>query len=209
VSVDPVGGSVGSSQSWNRYSYVKNSPLMLVDPNGEDDIEFGDQNAEANTGDAIVIKDARGGVHTATYSNLGTGGELMGYENTHNRNANLEAYSDVAKARRPDNTGQEHHLVDLTASHVNGKPNPYSPENGAVLLGVVRADRLVTTDELAKGAKETPMYYADDDMKQCSDFTGELAKNTGYGFIDLKGDRSDTTPFEEAIERQQEKTEDQ
>ena len=35
LSVDPVGGSVGSSQSWNRYAYVLNSPLNFVDPYGE------------------------------------------------------------------------------------------------------------------------------------------------------------------------------
>jgi hypothetical protein len=36
LSVDPVGGDVGSSQSWNRYTYVLNNPLVLIDPNGED-----------------------------------------------------------------------------------------------------------------------------------------------------------------------------
>jgi hypothetical protein len=34
VSVDPVGGVVGSSQSWNRYSYVNNNPIVLIDPTG-------------------------------------------------------------------------------------------------------------------------------------------------------------------------------
>jgi RHS repeat-associated protein len=34
LSVDPIGGSVGSSQSWNRYSYVRNNPLLLFDPDG-------------------------------------------------------------------------------------------------------------------------------------------------------------------------------
>lgn len=34
VSVDPVGGSAGSSQSWNRHSYVLNNPVVLVDPRG-------------------------------------------------------------------------------------------------------------------------------------------------------------------------------
>jgi RHS repeat-associated protein len=35
LSVDPVGGTVGVSQSWNRYSYVYNNPLKSIDPNGE------------------------------------------------------------------------------------------------------------------------------------------------------------------------------
>ena len=34
LSVDSVGGEVGSSQSWNRYSYVNNNPLNLIDPDG-------------------------------------------------------------------------------------------------------------------------------------------------------------------------------
>jgi RHS repeat-associated protein len=38
VSVDPVGGKVGSSQSWNRYSYVLNNPVKLVDPDGEQEV---------------------------------------------------------------------------------------------------------------------------------------------------------------------------
>lgn len=35
MSVDPIGGKVGSSQSWNRYSYVSNNPLAFNDPDGE------------------------------------------------------------------------------------------------------------------------------------------------------------------------------
>ena len=34
LSLDPVGGEVGSSQSWNRYSYVLNNPVRLIDPSG-------------------------------------------------------------------------------------------------------------------------------------------------------------------------------
>jgi hypothetical protein len=31
-----MGGTVGSSQIWNRYSYVRNKPLNCFDPNGRD-----------------------------------------------------------------------------------------------------------------------------------------------------------------------------
>jgi len=34
MEVDVVGSRVGSPQSWNRYSYVNNNPLRLIDPNG-------------------------------------------------------------------------------------------------------------------------------------------------------------------------------
>ncbi len=34
MSVDPVRGKVGSSQSWNRYSYVDGNPLRFFDPDG-------------------------------------------------------------------------------------------------------------------------------------------------------------------------------
>ena len=36
LSVDPVGGEVGSSQSWNRYTYVLNNPIGTVDPDGRE-----------------------------------------------------------------------------------------------------------------------------------------------------------------------------
>ena len=34
MSVDPVGGSIGSSQSWNRYAYVRGNPISSTDPTG-------------------------------------------------------------------------------------------------------------------------------------------------------------------------------
>jgi RHS repeat-associated protein len=37
LSVDPVLGEVGSSQGWNRYSYVQNRPTVANDPTGKDD----------------------------------------------------------------------------------------------------------------------------------------------------------------------------
>jgi RHS repeat-associated protein len=36
LSVDPVEGKLGTSQNWNRYSYVLNNPMIYIDPNGLD-----------------------------------------------------------------------------------------------------------------------------------------------------------------------------
>jgi len=36
LSNDPVGGNVEASQSWNRYSYTLNNPLIFVDPDGRE-----------------------------------------------------------------------------------------------------------------------------------------------------------------------------
>ena len=37
LSVDPIrSGRVGSSQSWNRYSYSLNNPIVFLDPNGKE-----------------------------------------------------------------------------------------------------------------------------------------------------------------------------
>ncbi|MCH9646649.1 MAG: hypothetical protein K0U98_00345 [Deltaproteobacteria bacterium] len=40
ASVDPVSGSVGESQSWNRYTYVRNNPIRSLDPDGRLTLEF-------------------------------------------------------------------------------------------------------------------------------------------------------------------------
>jgi RHS repeat-associated protein len=37
TSIDPVGGEVGLSQSWNRYAYVKGNPVNAVDPDARID----------------------------------------------------------------------------------------------------------------------------------------------------------------------------
>ena len=37
LSADPVMGNPLSTQRWNKYAYVENSPMRLVDPSGYDD----------------------------------------------------------------------------------------------------------------------------------------------------------------------------
>ncbi len=46
LSIDPVGGNVGSSQSWNRYSYVWGNPVNLIDPYGELQVKLGQHTDE-------------------------------------------------------------------------------------------------------------------------------------------------------------------
>jgi len=44
MSVDPIGGSIGSSQSWNRYAYVGGNPIKSTDPTGMLTNEYGGPN---------------------------------------------------------------------------------------------------------------------------------------------------------------------
>jgi RHS repeat-associated protein len=40
LSTDPMGGTPGAPQSWNRYSYVMNNPMKFIDPNGAEVMVF-------------------------------------------------------------------------------------------------------------------------------------------------------------------------
>ena len=40
LSADPISGLLCEPQSWNRYSYVSNRPLTLIDPSGFDGVEL-------------------------------------------------------------------------------------------------------------------------------------------------------------------------
>jgi uncharacterized protein RhaS with RHS repeats len=95
LSVDPVGGSVGRSQSWNRYSYVLNNPIRALDPNGQDFWDFTNGVANgfgstmlANAGrqkpvnsDAAIgqaVGDAAGAIVGVVEVFVGTGGDIGG-----------------------------------------------------------------------------------------------------------------------------------
>jgi len=50
-SLDPLAGSIGDPQSLNRYSYVRNMPVMLVDPAGADPICYAVADNEPDSAD--------------------------------------------------------------------------------------------------------------------------------------------------------------
>jgi len=62
LSVDPVGGAIGSSQSWNRYAYVRGNPINSTDPTGMLTNQYGgpgDQTVNvANAGTTETVWDA-------------------------------------------------------------------------------------------------------------------------------------------------------
>jgi RHS repeat-associated protein len=81
TAVDTVGGSVESSQSWNRYSYAVNNPMKFTDPTGEykEDVHRGLTTVLAlavgfDVQDAIAIAAANQGVdddpRTSSFSGL-------------------------------------------------------------------------------------------------------------------------------------------
>jgi len=67
-SVDPIGGTPGRPQSWNRYAYVMGDPVNLIDPYG---LEIGDF-----TLDYIAPDHHGGSLVTATFYSLDLWGAL-------------------------------------------------------------------------------------------------------------------------------------
>ncbi len=173
----------GYDSSWNRYSYVLNNPLRFVDPFGEEVLQWdASTTAEVKGGDVLLIgakpspgKEPTVG-HAATYQGQGKNGSIMGYESTAYRNEDPSKYSETWQKTLTDNTGDKHPLVDLTQAKVSGTPNPFSPDNGAVLMGVVPSGKEVTPAALARAAARTTEFYG---ANQCYDFTWNLSKNAG------------------------------
>jgi len=172
----------GNDSSWNRYAYALDNPLRYLDPDGLDEIQWDEKTtAEVYTGDVLVIgeKNSDGGAtatHVATYQQVGSGGKPLGYEHTSARNTDLSNFPTMDQTTNPDNTGARHELVDLTQETVNAELNPYSPANGAILMGVVPANASVSPRDLAVAAGTMNSFYG---AQQCIDFAWRLNMAAG------------------------------
>ena len=107
--MDSEPGKSEDTGSWNRYVYSANNPILMVDPDGNDEVKFGNQIIEIYTGEVLVLGDKnRIPMHTSTYSHQGPGGEPMGYENIPARNADLSDMPAKTQGNKfPDNTKAE------------------------------------------------------------------------------------------------------
>ena len=143
---------------------------------GEELIAFGKLKVRVKIGDVLIIRSRKGGFHTATFAGLGENGEIFVFDNTDDRNRKI---LDNMEKSNPDNRGNVHEKHDITAPTANGKENPYSPENAAVLAGIHRAASSITLEELEGAAKELKMYY-NFDGSQCYDYSRALEAATGY-----------------------------
>lgn len=142
-------------------------------------ITFGKQRLRVKVGDVLIMMGKGGGLHTFTFAGVGAKGEILVFDNTRDRNENI---ANNLKARNPDNRGNVHEMHDITAPTVNGKENPYSPENGAKILGQHRASSEVTLKQLEEAADKLKVYYSPDGS-QCYNYSRDLAKASGVTLI--------------------------
>ncbi len=193
--------ALASPQAWNRYAYARNSPLSFLDPNGLDDIHFGGQTVTVDPGGVLYIRSVKSGDHVATYVRSGSNGEIIVVDNTSRRNANFTTINDPGararhQAKNPDNTGNKHLPHDLKAT-VNGKPNPFSPDAGARVVGVIAPTKSVSGAAVVTAAANIQMFH--DGRDQCTTFVTAVAKEAGYKLKDLSGGDSLTEFAKAAI----------
>ncbi|HYI08174.1 MAG TPA: RHS repeat-associated core domain-containing protein [Thermoanaerobaculia bacterium] len=191
--------AVALPQKWNRYAYARNSPLNFFDPDGFDEIRWGKQKVTVNPGEVLVIQSAKGGHHVATYVQSGKKGEIIVLDSTNARNADLSSQTALVRSRLWNNTDDRHFPHDIRTP-VNGRPNAFSPDSGAVVLGVVHANRQVGAQELLEAVPNVRQNHDYAEGQQCTTFAAALANEAGYELENID-DPNDLEPFLREMDR--------
>jgi RHS repeat-associated protein len=185
LSVDPAQSKHKSAGGWGRYVYGRLNPLRLIDPDGEDEVEFGGRTFEIYPGEAFIVRgysERAGrftGYHIVAYVKSGEQGEMIVVDSSGARNSKVtdDFSARIQKMMYSDNTGNRHLPNNLKQATVNGRPYVYSPENGAVAVGVVPLDERVTPEEVVEAAAGIEMYHTyKGENLQCYDFIEALGE---------------------------------
>jgi|GEM_PF-2109030 len=131
LSTDPVGGDIGSSQSWNKYAYVLNDPINKIDPNGADDygFEFALMGVQARL--PIWEDGSFGGAMDPEKPNLSVGPTILAvsfyadvdYTEQH-EDAGLEIGVNLPVVKATTDMNQAHFAVGLDVGAKKLKPFP-------------------------------------------------------------------------------------
>jgi RHS repeat-associated protein len=123
LSVDPVGGKAGSSQSWNRYAYVENNPLLFLDPDGLEKFLAGGRALDTPLPAIVFYEGRNSGAlrHVAFVTSVDSSGNGVGFEGTVTATNNSEFQSLVTN---------HDSIVDVNATDLGPKnlnaPSVYS-----------------------------------------------------------------------------------
>jgi RHS repeat-associated protein len=174
ISIDPVGGDVASSQSWNRYAYAENNPVRRIDLTGETfwdvlDIGFfaasiGNLWVKAIEGTPItasdnlqVAGDAVGMIPIVPA--IGTGGRLAKEGIEHGADV-VRAADELAEGHRTvigkmkgiDNIGPGEHIL---AQHLpdRGSPKANWKQNAGALRREMKKGRPVRDASVGPGGE--------------------------------------------------------
>jgi RHS repeat-associated protein len=185
LSIDPVGFSVRSPGSFNRFSYTFNDPINRIDPDGEDSYLVS-RKVVGNLNHAFVVVVDDNGAVTAQYSSgpqrgiLGFRGKLV----SHGRGTRL--YEADAKAFKSlQNSSPDVARLNISAVKINAS------DPTVIAAGEAVNAALGTVDNPASGA---PNYDLIPIFKQANSNSGGNAIRTLAETYDGNEPSTDTPP---------------
>lgn len=163
TSSDPLGGSIGDPQSFNRYAYVENDPVNFVDPSGLDDCPI-----DPATGRPRCISPLTGfnvTINISSRSVIGGGGAGRGFHSLLSRGGARTEPQEPAKPSHSRDTRTDCERFADRVAGIASKHNDvrgFMDELARTFIGVASSD----VDVMSQGANIS---------------TGEYFSSTGFG----------------------------